>query len=178
MTVAIREIREADAEAFLSLQRQLDEETEMMMLEPGERSSEVDEARSHLRATLASPNSTIIVAESEHRIVGYVEAVGGRYRRNAHGAYVVIGVLQSHQGRSVGSALLASLRTWARDHEVTRLELTVRADNEPARRLYERAGFEVEGLRRASLRVGREMIDEYSMALVINPQQAHESAAR
>jgi ribosomal protein S18 acetylase RimI-like enzyme len=176
-TLAIREIREDDAAELLRLQHLLDEETTMMMLEPGERRSDVDETRSHLRETLASPNSTIIVAESDALIVGYVEAEGGRYRRTRHSAYVIIGVLQSCQGRGIGGALLAALRSWAPEHGVSRLELTVRTDNAPARRLYERVGFEVEGLRRASLRVGEEMINEYSMALAIDLQHSGAAAA-
>jgi len=149
----------------------------MMMLEPGERRSDLDDARSHVQETLASTNSTIIVAESNGRIVGYVEAEGGRYRRIRHTAHVVIGVLRSHQGRGIGRALLAALRSWAVDHGVSRLELTVRADNEPARRLYERAGFVVEGMRRESLRADGEMIDELAMAHLLEGQHPSPPAA-
>ena len=175
--LAVREMRQDDAEELLRLQHRLDEETTMMMLEPGERRSDLDDARSHVQETLASTNSTIIVAESNGRIVGYVEAEGGRYRRIRHTAHVVIGVLRSHQGRGIGRALLAALRSWAVDHGVSRLELTVRADNEPARRLYERAGFVVEGMRRESLRADGEMIDELAMAHLLEGQHPSPPAA-
>jgi RimJ/RimL family protein N-acetyltransferase len=168
--VAVRQIREADAGSLLQLQRRLDEETEMMMLEPGERSESADEVRPHLQETIASPNSTIIVAESDSQIVGYVSAVGGSYRRTRHSAYVVIGVSRAYQGRGIGRSLLGAMRSWAVQRGVARLELTVRAEDEPARRLYERVGFQVEGVRRGSLQVNGELIDELAMALVLPPR--------
>ena len=140
----------------------------MMMLETGERTSTADMLRSHVRETLDSPNSTIIVADSGSQLVGYVEAEGGPYRRTRHNAYVVIGVLRPCQRRGIGRSLLAALRSWAADHDVIRLELTVRADNHAAQRLYETAGFSVEGLRRGSLRVGEELVDELAMALLLD----------
>jgi ribosomal protein S18 acetylase RimI-like enzyme len=165
--ISLREIRESDAESFLALQRQLDEETTMMMLEPDERSLSVNIIRGHVQEALASPNSTIIVADSGTRLVGYAGAVGGGYRRTRHRAEVVIGVLHAHQGRGIGRSLLQVLRSWAREHDISRLELTVPADNDRARRLYESVGFETEGLRRGSLRIDGEMIDELAMALVL-----------
>jgi hypothetical protein len=63
--VTLREIRESDAESLLVPQRQLDLETAMMMLEPGERSESVDTVRDHAREDLASPYFTIIVARSQ-----------------------------------------------------------------------------------------------------------------
>jgi hypothetical protein len=84
--VVIREIREDDAGKLLRLQQRLDQETAMMMLEPSDRRSTVETVRAHLQDSLTCANSTIIVAESERGIVGYVEAEGGRYRRTRHSA--------------------------------------------------------------------------------------------
>jgi RimJ/RimL family protein N-acetyltransferase len=115
---------------------------------------------------LAADNSTLIIAADDDELVGYVHAQGGEYRRVRHCAYVVVGVLPSHQGRGLGTALLAALERWAVSEGLKRLELTVRVDNDRARRLYERAGYRVEGIRRASLQVGAELIDEVAMARV------------
>ncbi len=50
------------------------------------------------------------------------------------------------QGRGVGRALMEAAVDLADNWlSLTRLELTVFADNAPAIRLYERVGFEVEG---------------------------------
>jgi RimJ/RimL family protein N-acetyltransferase len=165
--LVIRETATADAGALLDLQHRLDDETEMMMLEPGERTATVDDVRARLRETIEAENSTIIVAADDDRLVGYAEAEGGRYRRTRHTAYVVIGVLAASSGKGVGSGLLDALDQWAAAHGVRRLELTVRVDNERARSLYERAGYEAEGTRYGSLLVRDQLIDELAMARIV-----------
>ena len=116
---------------------------------------------------MAAENSTIVVAADDDELVGYVDAQGGDYRRVRHSAYVVVGVLPEHQARGLGSALLAALERWAVSQGLKRLELTVRVDNDRARRLYERAGYRVEGNRWASLQMGAELIDEVAMARLL-----------
>ena len=53
-----------------------------------------------------------------------------------------IGVASAWRGRGIGGALLAGLLDRARAGGTCRVSLSVEVDN-PARRLYERAGFEV-----------------------------------
>lgn len=139
----------------------------MMMLEEGERTATAQDVRARLESVVASPNSTILVAEAGGQLVGYVEAEGGIYRRTRHSAYVVIGVRGDWQGRGVGRALVSALEEWAQAQRLRRLELTVRVDNHRARRLYERMGFVAEGVRRGSLLVGDELVDEIAMARVV-----------
>jgi putative acetyltransferase len=69
------------------------------------------------------------------------------------------------QGKGVGGALMrAGLDLADNWLNLTRLELEVYADNEPAIRLYERFGFEHEGtLRQHAFRDGR-YVDSYMMA--------------
>ncbi len=51
-----------------------------------------------------------------------------------------IGVVAQHRGCGVGTALLQTLLQTARDAQICRVSLSVEIDN-PALRLYERAGF-------------------------------------
>ena len=111
-------------------------------------------------------NSVVLVAFEGSTLLGYVEAVGGRYRRNRHCAHVVIGVREAAGGRGVGTALLEALSAWARSRGVHRLELTVMAHNARAIALYRKCGYEVEGTRRASLRLDGAYVDELAMANV------------
>lgn len=162
----IRELHPSEAEAFLNLKKQLDEETEFMMLEPGERKTTIENQRRQIERIRASYNSTIIVAEHEEQLVGYIEAIGGYFNRNKHCAYLVIGVLQSHTRQGVGSMLFKELFTWAEKHRVHRLELTVLVHNHAASVLYHRMGFQIEGLKQQSLRINGKFVDEYYMAKV------------
>jgi RimJ/RimL family protein N-acetyltransferase len=155
-----------DAVALLELKLALDRETSFMLLEPGERQDTPEELTAHLRAVGEQANSTVLVAEEGGELVGYVEAEGGRYRRTRHCAYVVIGVRAAVSGRGVGTALLEALSAWAGECGVSRLELTVMRHNDRAVALYRRCGYEIEGTRRASVRVDGGYVDELAMARV------------
>ena len=73
-------------------------------------------------------------------------------------------VAADQRGRGIGRALLSAAVDWAREIGVTKLELHVFPWNEPAIRLYERFGFEREGVRRGHyLREGEE-VDAILMA--------------
>jgi ribosomal protein S18 acetylase RimI-like enzyme len=157
----IREATPADAERLLELKLVLDSETDFMMLEPGERGTEIADEASGL-------NSVVIVADDGARLVGYVEARRGAFRRNRHSAYVVIGVREDAASRGLGRQLLDHLEQWAREAGITRLELTVMDDNARALRLYQRQGYEIEGRRRNSLRVGGRYVDELAMAKLLD----------
>jgi RimJ/RimL family protein N-acetyltransferase len=178
--VAIRQIRETDASAFLALCSALDEETQFMLMEPGERQTTVEEQRERIRGILSKDNHTILVAESSGKLVGYVAGLGGPYRRNRRTVHVVMGILQAFGGQGLGAKLLAELEKWAREHEMHRLELTVMAHNERAISLYRKMGFETEGTKRHSLSVNGAYVDEYYMAkllLQVRPNTALEPTA-
>jgi ribosomal-protein-alanine N-acetyltransferase len=59
-----------------------------------------------------------------------------------------IGVAPERQGEGIGSLLLDALLVHAATLPPKPVSLEVRADNEPAQRLYERRGFRRTGLRR------------------------------
>jgi len=56
-------------------------------------------------------------------------------------------VLPQYRGRGMGSAVLRHVLNEARQLGATRATLEVRASNEGARRLYERLGFHLAGVR-------------------------------
>jgi RimJ/RimL family protein N-acetyltransferase len=160
----IRSATASDSAQLLGLKLALDRETKFMMLEPGERIETADEVALHLQAISTRENSVILLAEEAGRLIGYVEAQGGQFRRNRHAAQIVIGVRQDASGRGIGTALLGQLSEWALRHKVHRLELTVMAHNQRAIALYRKNGYEVEGTRRHAIRIAGSDIDELAMA--------------
>lgn len=163
----IREIRESDAENFLSLCKQLDHENKFMMLEPGERKTTVEEQRHRIVDVLASDNGIIFVAEEDKRLVGYLSAVRGGFARNRHAAYIVIGILESFTGKGLGTAFFQHLEAWANSHGIHRLELSVMIHNQRGVDLYQKMGFAIEGTKRDSLLVDGSYVDEYYMSRLI-----------
>lgn len=166
--ITIRAANPSDAAAFLALKSTLDSETDLMMFEPGERVTTVEQKRAGLAALASRANSTILVAEEGGELAGYVQADGGEYRRNRHSAHIIIGVRLASAGQGLGTRLLEALDAWAREHGLARLELTVQAHNRAAIALYRKLGFVTEGTRRRSLRVDGVWVDELSMAKLLD----------
>lgn len=166
MTV-IRQLTLEDTPAFLELQQALDRETQFMLLEPDERSTDVEALRTRLDGLLNHANSSIWVAEDNGVLVGYVSAEGGHYRRNQHSAHLVMGIRQAYAGQGLGTRLLTALDTWARRVGLHRLELTVMAHNVAAQALYRKLGFVEEGTRHHAIVLGDTFIDELYMGKLL-----------
>ena len=163
----IRGVDQSEADTLLELHLALDRETAFMLVEPGERSSDIEAERERIRNLRSRPNQTVLVADVGDRLAGYVAVLGGQYRRNRHAAHLVIGVLEAFSGQGIGGALLDAAIRWAPSAGLHRLELTVMAHNDRAIRLYERKGFLREGIRRRSLRVRDAWVDEVFMARLL-----------
>ena len=120
------------------------------------------------RQRLASPGEGAysLVAVAGERVVGMfgLHTFPNRPRRR-HVGDIGMAVHDEWQGKGVGSALMrAGVELADKWLNLSRLELTVYTDNEPAIRLYERFGFEREGtLRRYAFRDGV-YVDAHLMA--------------
>ncbi|MFO1444061.1 GNAT family N-acetyltransferase [Bacillus sp. Bva_UNVM-123] len=163
----IREIQLEDAEKFVNLVKQVEEEAQFMMMEPGERMLSADVQRKRIEQMKNEPNSTVLLAEQDGNLVGYLIVVGGSGKRILHRGYLVIGILKEYRGQGIGSKLFQRLDEWAKTHHISRLELTVVTKNEIAVALYKKSGFEIEGTKRNSLSIDNEYYDEYYMAKLL-----------
>jgi RimJ/RimL family protein N-acetyltransferase len=166
-SMIIRSINENDCEEFLLLSKALDQETQFMMFEPGERTMTVDEQRQRIKNLLSQDNQMIFVAEHESRLVGFVGAFGGNFLRNHHCAYLVMGILQAFTGQGLGMKVFTVLEEWALKSNIHRLELTVMSHNERAINLYRKMGYQMEGIKKDSLLVNGAYVDEYYMAKLL-----------
>jgi len=111
-------------------------------------------------------NHYTLVACMRQEVVGSLGlAVPDRSPRRWHVGEIGMAVHDQWQGRGIGTRLLAAALELAdRWLNLRRLELSVYVDNAPAVRLYEKHGFEVEGLlRKHSFRDGA-LVDAYAMA--------------
>lgn len=160
----IREVKVEEAENLATLIREVDENSEYMLWEKGERSPTANSQLKMIESLRKSGNSAILVAETENKLVGYLLAIGGKARRNKHVVYIVIGVAENHRGRGVGSRLFKELDNWASENDIHRLELTVVTKNEGGLHLYKKAGFQIEGTKRKSLYINGEFVDEFYMS--------------
>ncbi|MEV1291228.1 ribosomal protein S18-alanine N-acetyltransferase [Pseudonocardia sp. NPDC049635] len=132
-TVTIGPLYRADAERCAELER---------LLFPGDAPWSAQAFRDAV-----SSGQVYLAARADGELVGYggLAVIAGPPQAEAE--VHTIGVDPVWQRRGIGRALLGKLLEVADELRAT-VFLEVRTDNEPARTLYERHGFEIVGLRR------------------------------
>ncbi len=166
---ALKELGIEDVDCFWSFLNELDIETDFMMYEPNEREqhTNIQELKSDIQSNVVEGNDFLQIAIEDHKIVGYIRAERGRLNRISHTAYIVVGILKDYSRKGIGTAFFENLDKWAKENGILRLELTVECHNKAARHLYEKSGFEVEGIRRKAMHIGKDFVDEYYMAKML-----------
>ena len=165
----IRLATKNDAAMLISFYQTLDQETSFMLFEPGERDVSLRAIQQQLSWFENSNSQAFFVAENEAlEIVGFVAGSGGRTLRNKHSLYCVIGVLNAYHGQGIGTLLLHNLELWAKSLEFYRMELTVMEHNQRALRLYEKCGFEREGVKRCSIKISGNFVNEFYMSKLLS----------
>lgn len=86
---------------------------------------------------LESPNSQVLVAESDAGIIGSI-CVGS----DGHRAYVYyVASHPDHRQQGIGRLLMESAEAWAKAHHVPKLQLMIRPTNTKVRAFYEALGY-------------------------------------
>jgi putative acetyltransferase len=113
----------------------------------------------------SSPNVARLVAVIDGRPIAAASLHREERHRRSHAASLGMAVHDGYARRGVGSALLAAIVDLADNWwNLKRLELNVYADNGRAIALYERFGFEREGLMRAYAWRDGAYVDSVAMA--------------
>lgn len=163
----IREIKMEDADNYLHMLLNLDNETKFMMFEPGERSTDINDIKNIIKESI-NGNNLILVAIENENIIGFLSLERGVPKRIKHTGYIVVGIRSNFRGIGIGSKLFSKLDEWVMENNITRLELSVICSNTVAKHLYEKNGFEVEGIRKNSMIIDGKYVDEFNMAKIYN----------
>lgn len=164
--MVIRRAGPGDASALVELGRAVSSEPERWLITDGGWRNTVEERR-YLRAVRRSPHAAVFVAESGGEIVGRLSLARESHPASLHVADLGLMVEAGRRRQGIGRALLEQAVEWAREVGVAKLELHVFPYNEPAIRLYERFGFDREGVRRRHYRRGDELVDAVLMAYLL-----------
>ncbi|KZZ83525.1 MULTISPECIES: GNAT family N-acetyltransferase [Bacillaceae] len=162
----IRPLLSEDASRHLELLIALDQQTDTMLYEHGERSTDAGDYRNKLDANL-NKQLFIWISEDQDVYHGHLAVIPCQLNRNRHKASVVIGLLPKYQNMGIGGKLMDAALEWSMNQGLHRLELTVMTHNEPAIALYKRKKFAIEGTVRHSLLVNGEWVDEYIMGRLL-----------
>ena len=107
------------------------------------------------RAISAPPDGAIVlIAESsavENKVAGfaYAETATDYFTREKHGHLAIIAVHADAEGHGVGRQLIEAVEDWATTLGYRFITLNVFAENDRARKVYERAGYSPDTIRYA-----------------------------
>lgn len=107
------------------------------------------------------------VALVDETVVGWCDILPVERQSTRHVGILGLGVLKAYRGQGIGPALLRAAIEEGRTAGLTRIELDVREDNKTAIALYERMGFQREGVKRNAMRVDGVYYNLVSMALLL-----------
>ena len=151
MSISIRPIAAADAEAFHAVLDAVARERSFLRLT---QAPPLERSRAFISGNLANGNPQFVAVDGMD-LVGWCDICRSSEDGSTHCGWLGMGLLPSHRSLGIGSNLLAATLNAARAR-FERIELEVYASNSAAIALYERAGFAHEGRRRrALLRDGR-----------------------
>ena len=113
---------------------------------------------------------TFLVAVTEGTPRGMLGLHPCSNQRRRHAASLGMSVHDGWRGKGIGSALMEAMLDLADNWlNLTRLELTVFTDNEPAIALYKKYDFQIEGTHKSYAFRNGEYADTYAMARVKIP---------
>ncbi len=172
MTISIREALPKDAPAIAAGEHQTAETRGLLNALP----QEIPETAflDKIKALQNSDRGLYVVAEQGNEIVGHVLLDPMPLAANSHICKLTIVVYPAWQGRGIGTQLLAHAIRWAQNNRhIEKIELTVRAGNERAIRLYHALGFKEEGRIRRRVREADGVYhDDIAMALFVDSSSA------
>jgi RimJ/RimL family protein N-acetyltransferase len=137
----------------------------------------LDRIRATIRQRLAEDTPQFVAVDGE-TVVGWC-AINPRKGGEEfdHIGSLVIGILAPYRGAGIGARLLSAAIDKARAQGLVRIELTARADNERAIRLYEKSGFLFEARLRKAWRADGAFYDAVQMSLVFDePEREAQNA--
>jgi RimJ/RimL family protein N-acetyltransferase len=158
----VRPLRVEEIEALLDLLDAVAAERRWIASEPP---IPRDRWREGFERNLEEEYSVNLAAvDEEDRLIGQLDARG----RADRPAEIGMAVAEGWRGRGVGTALMQACVDWARELGVHKLALQVWPHNDAAIRLYEKFGFEREGVLRSHYRrQNGELWDAIVMGLLL-----------
>jgi RimJ/RimL family protein N-acetyltransferase len=167
--LAVSPASAADAPALVEHALQVAGESDFLTAGSGERRMTPALQSAFLDRLQTRGLGFVLKGELRGRMVAVLSVVRPEQPRLHHRADLGLTVRSDYWGRGIGRSMVGLGIRLARSQGVRKLNLTVRADNQRALRLYHSMGFEPEGTSARALRVGRRFFAEVSMGLCLDP---------
>jgi len=127
----------------------------------------IEDSRRYWTGVIESKHPWMLAVQ-DHRVVGWCEVAQIERPIFNHVGVLGMGLLPDYREKGIGQRLIAEVLRASRACGLERVELAVFADNMRARRLYEKFGFIVEGVRPRRAKIDGRYIDEVLMSLTFS----------
>lgn len=164
----IRSAEVGDAKSLISFLEHVSKESENLTYGPEDLLPTLEKERSVLKSMIDSETSFFINAMLNKKVIGNLGFNGGTRSRVKHCGEFGVSVLKEYWGNGVASALIENMLKWAEAGSITKINLRVREDNIRAIALYEKFGFEKEGILRREFKIDDMYYDFIMMGKIIN----------
>ncbi len=164
-----RLIQPLDAEAWLRLLIQVDKESDFLLFDKDERDTNIEKCLTYINKITHSeqPNSRLIIAETaEKKMVGYICGHIPSFKKKLHLMELSSGALKDYH-KGIGRELIKQLIQLAKEDGVKRLECCIMANNTVVLNGMKKIGFQIEGIKKSSIRINDEYIDEYILGMLL-----------
>lgn len=145
-TVTLRSAEVSDAESFIDFMKAIAFETSYLIREPGEFDITLKHEEEFIEGFRKDPKALLLVAAIDGELVGNCSLMSmGSYRRYAHRCEVGIALYQKYSHAGIGTIMMETILSAAKDMGYEQAELEVVCDNQNAITLYQKLGFKVYG---------------------------------
>ncbi|WP_407371152.1 GNAT family N-acetyltransferase [Carnobacterium sp.] len=167
--ITIREAIPSDAQNVLNHLQRIASETGFMTMGAEGPNKSIEEEYKEIEAILESNRTVLLVALDKEEVIGIAEIHGNDKPKLNHIGDISISIVKEYWGLRLGTTMMEKLIEWAKgpSSNIKRLELTVQARNERARRLYQKMGFELEAIMPRGVKDNGVYLDVCLMSMMI-----------
>lgn len=167
--LAIREATEDDAKAIVEFVKTIGDESDNLTFSGSEFTNTIEQEKVILRDHIEKENQIFVIALIDGEIAGQMNARASHKPRLRHTCEIGISTRKHHWGKGIATEVLTYLIEWAKSNPVIRkVNLRSNVSNKKAIALYERMGFEHEGVHKRDFYLHGEFQDAVSMGLIID----------
>ncbi|RZT23815.1 RimJ/RimL family protein N-acetyltransferase [Fictibacillus sp. BK138] len=142
----IRPVRVEDAEAVLSIQREVVGEKDYFIAVSEEFNKTTEEHQEWIQKIIEHERETMFVTEIEGKVVGWIVFKSQERKRMHHTGSFAIMLQKDCRNKGIGKLLIHELLRWAEEHPIIeKVSLGTFSTNTRAIELYKKLGFVEEG---------------------------------
>ena len=164
----ITQVKVDDAVDLISYLNSIGGESDFLTFGLNEFPLSVDEEEVFIKKITESGRNMMLIGRVENQIVSQLFIDNLSNPRLQHIGDLSISVKKTFWGMSIGTHMLNSSILLSKKKNISKIQLYVRTDNDPAINLYKKHGFSIEGTISRAIKINEVYYENYLMGLNID----------